>query len=293
MNRPIQFRNYLPAIFRADEINNVNFLSRFLHAFELLFEGIEAEIEGSRDPNTGDITGGGVPDLFDVDSTPPAQFTYRAQPNSDNPDPDFDFLSYLASWIALPLRNDPVQNATESDAAYFARRILLNRNFFRTSIAYYPERGTLTAMDAMLRVWLSGELLVTAPPIPILSDLKPPHTDVDAVFQLGTTPPEPGATLGFDTVLGEGAPYAFVADLVLNPLEPALRNPASLDIIHRAARFLLDAEKPAHTYYQLRLRSNTMQLPEPGKITIGEQPGAQIGVTTLLWDEPWVFNSNS
>jgi hypothetical protein len=35
-----------------------------------------------------------------------------------------------------------------------------------------------------------------------------------------------------------------------------------------------------------------MQLPEPGHITIDGRPGAQVGETTLLWEEPWVFDSD-
>src|SRR5437899_2626932 len=45
--RPIQFRDYLPEVFRADEVEGVSFLSKFLQSFEALFEELEAAIEGS------------------------------------------------------------------------------------------------------------------------------------------------------------------------------------------------------------------------------------------------------
>src|SRR5262245_25160270 len=90
--RPIQFRDHLPEVFRADAGDGASFLSKFLKAFETLFEELEAEIEG-----TPDRAGGGIPDLFDPDTTPPPQFAHR-------PQPEFDYLNYLASWIALPLR---------------------------------------------------------------------------------------------------------------------------------------------------------------------------------------------
>ena len=295
MNPRIQFRTYLPSLFRAGEVNGVSFLTRFLNAFELLFEGVEAEIEGDRDPGTGSLTGGGIPDLFDVASTPPKQFANRQLGNLNNPDPDFDFLNYLASWLGLSMRANRVQEVGEPDAAYFARRAALNRQFFDASISVYSQRGTLSAIDTMLRTWLGDELqtsVAPAPVIPIVTELRPPHTDVDTVFQLGTAFPQPGATLGFDTVLGDGPPYVFVVDLLVVSNEVALRSPSGLDTFERAARFLLDSEKPAHTCYQLRVRAHTMQLAAAGEPSINHEPAAQVGVTTLLWSEPWVFNSD-
>jgi hypothetical protein len=270
--RPIQFRDYLPKVFRIDEVDGVSFLSSFLKAFEAQFEELEAEIEG-----TPDRTSGGIPDLFDLDTTPPPQFKHR-------PQPDFDYLNYLASWIALPLRTDLIRRQGETDADYEARIIQFNRQFFKTAIALHSQRSTLPGIEMMLRAWLQGELQEDRL---ILTDLTRSHTDVDAVFQLGET-----ATLGVDTVLGEGPPFFFIADLIANPTVPELRNPVGLDVFQRAARFLLDAEKPAYTYYQLRIRTHTMQLPEPGQITIDGRPGAQVGETTLLWEEPWVFDSD-
>ena len=92
-----------------------------------------------------------------------------------------------------------------------------------------------------------------------------------------------------NTVLGEGPPFFFIADLITDPAVRDLRNPNGLDIFQRAARLLLDAEKPAYTYYQLRVRAHTMQLAPPAGVA-GEMY-AQVGETTLLWDEPWVFDS--
>jgi phage tail-like protein len=270
--RPIQFLDYLPEVFRADEVNGISFLSGFLKAFEARFEELEGEIEG-----TPDRTSGGIPDLFDLDTTPPPQFAHR-------PQPDFDYLNYLASWIALPLRADLIRREGETDVDYDARRTLFNRQFFKIAIALHSQRSTLPGIEALLRAWLKGELQEDAL---IMTDLTRSHTDVDAVFQLGDT-----ATLGVDTVLGEGPPFFFIADLIANPTVPELRNPVGLDVFQRAARFLLDAEKPAHTYYQLRIRTHTMQLPEPGQTMIDGRPGAQIGETTLLWEESLVFDSD-
>ena len=72
----------------------------------------------------------------------------------------------------------------------------------------------------------------------------------------------------------------------------SLRQPAGLDALDRAATQLLDLEKPAHTYYELRLRALPMQLAPPGVTVINGRPAAQLDVTTLLWDEPLIINSN-
>jgi hypothetical protein len=331
--RPIQFRDYLPEVFQADDVGG-SFLSRFLQAFEALFEKLEAAIEGTPGgilpltvvqdgsgtsiivapfnsgpvgfpigtpvtvsnkacrttllqaipargtgltqievqdalfASVGDVLNvhpGGIPDLFNPDTTPPPQFT-------PHPQQDFDYLNYLASWIALPLRPD--------------KPLDFNRAFFKTAIALYPQRGTLPGLDGLLRAWLKGDLLETQV---MLTDLTPAYTDVDTVFQLGMT-----ATLGVDTVLGQGPPFFFLVDLVTDPKVRALRNPIGLDVLQREARLLLDNEKPAHTYYQLRVRAQTMQLAPAGRAP--EEgfplPYAQIGVTTLLSEAPRVFNSD-
>ncbi len=182
-----------------------------------------------------------------------------------------------------------MRGSGETDAAYYARRTALNRNFFSVAMSTYPRRGTFSAIHAMLRAWLAGELLSSTPPLPIMTEQRSPHTDVHTVFQLGT---KPGAILGFDTVVGEGAPYFFFVDLLLDPAQLPLRQPESIDTVQRAARVLLDSEKPAHTHYQLCVRANTMQLGAPGEVTINGQPAAQLSATTLVWDKPWIYNSD-
>jgi hypothetical protein len=78
---------------------------------------------------------------------------------------------------------------------------------------------------------------------------------------------------------------------LIHPQQRGLRTPAGLDAVQRAARAMLDAEKPAHTYYRLAIRAGSMQVAPPGQTAINGSPAAQIGATTLLWQEPWVFIS--
>ena len=262
----IQVRDaaFAGALHAGDTLNIFSFLRRFLQAFETLFEQLEAEIEG-----TANLASGGIPDLFSPDTTPPPQFANRPQSGAG----DADFLSYLASWLALPLRAE--------------KSIDWNRQFFDAAIPLYSQRSTLAGIDAMLRAWLKGELLGGTPAPLAVTDLGSTQTDADTVFQLGVT-----ATLGVDTILGQGPPFLFVADLFADPAVSALHTPGGLDVMQRAARLMLDSEKPAHTYYELRVRASSMQLAPPGQTVINGLPGAQIGATTLLWREPWVYDSD-
>ncbi len=262
--RPTQFRDYLPEVFRSGEVDGVSVLSRFLRAFETAFEELQAEMEGK-----ADLAGGGIADLFSPDTTPPPEFSHRPRPGPG----DFDFLNYLAGWLAVPLRAD--------------KPLDWNRQFLDAAIRLAAQRGTLPGIDAMLRAWLKGDLLETNPPLVTVTDLLPAQMDATAAFQLGVT-----STLGVETVLGDSPPFLFVADLVADPQVTALYTPVGLDTVQRAARFMLDSEKPAHTYYQLRLRAGTMQLAAPGATSVDGRPAAQIGQTTLLWQDAWVFDSD-
>lgn len=260
----VQDAGFAGALHAGDTLNIFGFLRRFFQAFETLFEQLESEIEG-----TADLTSGGIPDLFSPSTTPPPQFANRSQPGAG----DFDFLNYLASWLALPLRPE--------------KSLDWNRQFFNTAIPLYAQRSTLPGIDALLRAWLKGELLDVNPAALAVTDLISAQMGVDAPFQLGVS-----ATVGVDTVLGEGPAFFFLADLMADPAVAALHTPAGLDVMQRAARSMLDAEKPAHTYYELRVRAGTMQLAPPNQTAIDGNPGAQIGATTLLWHGPWVYDSD-
>jgi hypothetical protein len=245
-------------------------LAQFLAPVQAMLDELDWAVSGP-----GDGTGG-LPDLFDPTTTPPAELVHRGAAG----DPQA-FLDYLASWLAIrPRPEKPVD---------------WNRRYLRRAIELAPAHGTPPGIEGLLRAWLSGDLLETrgaAPPL-VLTDLIPPTNGVDTMFQLCTH-----SLLGVETVLGEGPPHFFIADLVVDPAVRDLRNPSWLDGLQRSAHALLDAEKPADTYYELRLRGATMQLApadpadaQPGEIYAqledlsAHQP---VTGTTLLWDEPWV-----
>jgi len=127
-----------------------------------------------------------------------------------------------------------------------------------------------------------------------LTDLQPLHSDAASFFQLA--PEDDGdrvagetyARLGVTTFLGAGPPFFFIADLTLDQKIREMHHPAGIEIFERAARQLLDGEKPAHTFYQLRLSAEALSMRLAPENYTDWRPGeiyAQIGETTLLWDE--------
>ena len=218
------------------------------------------------------VHAGGLPDLFHFLTTPPPQLRH-------SPATAFAHLAALAAWLDLPLRPE--------------KPVDWNRRWFDHAVRLHPRRATLPGLDAMLRVWLADDLLAVdrqtgGPPL-ILTDLTRRSNEVPAAFQLGVT-----ATLGVDTVLGEGPPHHFIVDLPTAPAVAALRHPDGLEGLQRSARALLDREKPAWTVYELRIRATGMELAPGGEVPAAgfDHPYARIGRTTLLWDRPWLFESN-
>ncbi len=235
---------------------------------------------------------GGLPDLFNPDLTPPPQFAHRLRLNEYRTEPDSAFLNFLASWIGLPLRDDLIPRAGETDLQgllqtgdpwYERRKARWNRHLMRTAVGIYPRRGTRAGIEGMLRAWLKDDVLEERV---VVTDLSRNYTDIDAVFQLGAR-----ATLGVDTVLGEGPPFFFIVDLTPDPTVRGLRNPAGIDVFLREARYILETETPAHTSYELRVRVPTMQLAPPPGSERADEIYAQLSETTQFWDQPAVYRS--
>ena len=259
---------YLPEVYRTGG----GVLEPFLAPIQQMFDELNAVVSGAPDGT------GGLPDLFAPGTTPPPQLGH---PGGE----PFAFLAYLAGWLAIPLRPE--------------KPVDWNRRYLSRAIELAAVRGTLPGVDGLLRAWLAGDLLEVAGPRPLLlvTDLSSPTNGVDTVFQL-----DAHSVLGVETVLGEGPGHFFVADLVVDPTVRDLRGPVGLDALQRSARALLDAEKPADTYYELRVRGRTMQLApaDPGDARPDEtyaqleDPLAQPPVTgtTLPWDQPWVFGGS-
>jgi hypothetical protein len=162
------------------------------------------------------------------------------------------FLSWLAGWIGLALRPD--------------RGERWNRELMRLAGRIWPWRGTRAGVGAFLRAYLRGEAEAT------VYDWANP-------LQIGLV-----STVGVDTVICGGWPHWFWADLVTNERNSRLYHPAGLVEVIQAAHQALRQEKPAHTYYDLKLRAHTMQIGRDAESEVG----ARVGDTTLLWDAPLI-----
>lgn len=147
-----------------------------------------------------------------------------------------EFLNWLAGWTALVLRDEWEENK---------KRRLINR-----IVALYRIRGTKRGLEEYIKIYLPGV------------DVQ--ITEVVAPFQIGET-----STVGKDTYLGGSPPHFFVVTIILPEPNLELKK-----IREKEVRAIIDLEKPAHTYYELRTIVPTLQV---GKYS-------HVGLDTLLAD---------
>lgn len=140
------------------------------------------------------------------------------------------FLEWLSGWVALTLREDWQEDER--------RRILAE------IVPSYRKRGTPDGLKQVLAAFTG----VHADAITIAEFQQP--------FQLGVS-----STVGEDTVLGGGPPHYFMVRALV---------PGAADLARKRAvlRAIIDMEKPAHTFYDLRIQTPTMQIGVTS--TIGE-----------------------
>jgi hypothetical protein len=166
------------------------------------------------------------------------------------------FVQWLGSWIGLALRPDRAER--------------WNRELLRLAGRIWRQRGTKVGVEAFLNAYLSGEAEAT------VRDLSNP-------LQLGLV-----STIGVDTIICGDLPYYFSVDLVTDRRHSQLYHPLGLAQMVQAAHGALRQEKPAHTYYDLRLQAHTMQLGVDPEADVG----ARVGDTTLLWEAPLVMQGH-
>jgi P2-related tail formation protein len=217
------YLDYLPALFRhAADSDGVNVLGHFLLAFEQMLTGLgdpnrpglEEQLDGIRD-SEGHWRLLGIERFFD-----PAPELLDDRDNSRRA-PD-QFLDWLASWVALSLRDD-----WSSDE---------KRRFISQIVPLYRQRGTRAGLIAILRAYtgLTAENAVRVDEFPDL-----PH-----YFQVQLS-------------------------LGLHQNDPNLRT--SVERKEQIARAIIDQEKPAHTFYALRITGvPTMRLGVRDRSTLGE-----------------------
>jgi phage tail-like protein len=162
------------------------------------------------------------------------------EPGPDRPDAERapgEFLDWLAGWVALSLRAD----WTDEEKRRFIARV----------VPLYRLRGTRAGLAEILRVYTGMGVEV--------QDFRRP-------FQVGVT-----STVGVDAMVGGAPPYYFRVTLMLEGIDPSTQAHRE-----RIARAIIDQEKPAHTYYDLRIIIPSMQ--------IGRH--STVGVDTVLGTGP-------
>jgi phage tail-like protein len=257
-NTSSDYLQYLPEIFRVPSAEGTApFLGRFLKIFEALLTGRE---DAQPLPTNRKITGlEGIldryPDALDPVLAPVEQ-------SADGRRITSDFLTYLASWLALTLdQNWPL-----------AKR----RQWVQRIVPLYQRRGTRAALDEYLAMFVGAQARVDEP----------------RGFVLGKTDDvKRASTLGVDTFLGVPAYFFRVCINYGFPENVAQRagiaaEPFDIEvwrIIRNSTRAIIDLEKPAHTYYQLDARTPGIIL---GFRQVNGQPVKQratLGVDTLIW----------
>lgn len=208
LDKPSVYLNYLPAIFHGDT-DKSPFVGRYLKIFEKLLSGID---DGVKDDPLLEEQRPGIEQILDRIH---GFFIPETTPQGE-------FLSWLANWTALVLRED-WQDAN--------RRRLLRR-----IIPLYRMRGTKKGLEEYLKIYVSG------------GDVE--ITEISATLQIGVA-----STIGRDTYLGGEVPHFFQVTVTLP--EPNLE---MIQLRERTVRAIIDLEKPAHTYYHLKTIIPTFQI---------------------------------
>lgn len=135
-----------------------------------------------------------------------------------------DFLPWLASWIDLALDEHWPENKR--------RRLLQN------AAGLYRKRGTRRGLQEYLEIYTGQEAQIT--------ELRAENFRLGPLARLG-----PGVALGTTNL-----PHTFVVDLRLPPIVSGLgpeEDARQENLRRRTIEAIIEASKPAHTGYTLRL----------------------------------------
>jgi hypothetical protein len=219
---------YLPAIFQEPaDPGRRNDLGTFLLAFEHVLTGLrdvhdpglEEVLDGTTSAS-GDARLAGIERYFDPGvRVDPVTRNERVLSESERvPDvPGDDFLDWLAGWVALVPRGDVGRE--------IKRRLIAN------AVPLYRIRGTKAGLERLLEIY-TGTVTIEEP---------------TGWFQVGVE-----SHVGDDTRLDGPPPHYFRVTRAVNP-DAAADLPAALAAELTLLRAILDAEKPAHTRYDLDL----------------------------------------
>jgi phage tail-like protein len=132
-----------------------------------------------------------------------------------------DFLPWLAGWLAVVLRDD-----LDLDPSLREQR---QRGLIAKASDLYRRRGTKQGILDYIQSYTTVA--------PLIDELGTP-------FQIGVH-----STIGVDTLLDGGSPFFFNVTVRI----PPARFAADSKKVAEVSRAIIDQQKPAHTYYALKV----------------------------------------
>lgn len=232
IDRGSSYLAYLPAIYEDGD------LGRFLLAFEHVLTGLGNPDEPGLEELVEGIPGanGSGPQLAGAER----YFNPGRRDEAGTMRTPAEFLDWLASWLALSLRADWEEEE--------------KRRLIAGIVPLYRKRGTREGLTRMLYTYLGLPYTETGGSIDVYELTRP--------LQVGRT-----STVGVNTAVGGGPAHYFLVRMILPTWDPVSRARKE-----QIATAIIEQEKPAHTYYDLRVRVPTMQI----------RVHSTLGVDTLL-----------
>ena len=280
----IRFHELLPDIYqRGDFLGKTDFLQDFLKGFEALLQGQEDTANEYPEKGLSEILYR-ISDYFSPEKTPN------------------EFVDWLAGWLALDIRRQPSeevdpQTGTLSEKQRFpfpAEKRSRKRHLIQKLAPLYHLRGTKDGLQQIIDIYFGEDLrgfhineltkpFVVGDPEGLRkvradyarrmgkedSGIDYQNIALSVLLARGNFDAL-GSVVGRSTVVGEAHPYYFIVHvetlLPVSRISGAQTKKAMSDVI--------DQEKPAHTYYSLKLQAPGMR--------IGLREWCDVGRSTLI-----------
>ena len=246
------YLQYLPAIF-----NENPFLGHFLLAFEQILTGAEGFETAAEGPEKSEVkpqkgleeiiaeiaklfnpleTGEIIADIAQL-ADPPEGQTFDAN------EKEKEFLQWLAGWTALSLRSDwtPKQQ----------------RQFLANIVPLYRFRGTKENLVELLKIYTQENVISSGEQDSVTVRVTEPE---DTPFQISDI-----LQIGVNTQIGGAVPHYFQVEV-----KPPTRDVEFLRRQYEIVSALVDLQKPAHTYYDLTILYETIQIGNRHRCVIGK-----------------------
>lgn len=280
----IRFYELLPDIYqRGDFLGKTDFLKDFLKGFEDLLQGQEGA--DNKYPEKG---------LSEILYRIPDYFSPETAPN--------EFVDWLAGWLALDISREPSEEVDSTAGAFSEKQRFplpeekrsRKRHLIKKLAPLYHLRGTKEGLRQIIDIYFGEDLRgfhineLTKPFVvgdpegleKVRADyarrMGEEESGIDykkialSVLLARGNFDALGSVVGRSTVVGEAHPYYFIVHaetlLPVSRISGAQTKKDMSDVI--------DQEKPAHTYYSLKLQAPGMR--------IGLREWCDVGKSTLI-----------